>query len=58
MALREVLKSRTSSANQKNLTKEMEDRLKKDDEPVAEEKMEVDESASAAATAAEASTSA
>ncbi|GAA5865441.1 hypothetical protein JCM8547_001245 [Rhodosporidiobolus lusitaniae] len=34
MALREVLKSRTSSANQKSLTEQMEARLKKDEEIV------------------------
>ncbi|GAA5917096.1 hypothetical protein JCM6882_009496, partial [Rhodosporidiobolus microsporus] len=52
MALREVLKSRTSAANQKSLTQAMEERLKKD-EPAAEEEketeMQVDEAPSAAA---------
>lgn len=37
MALREVLKSRTSAANQKSLTQEMEARLLK----TTDEKMEV-----------------
>lgn len=51
MALREVLKSRTSSANQKSLTQAMEARLEKVDEPVVEgEKADVEMATEAAAS--------